>query len=192
MPSSHPSLGLSVFFLSFFSYFSYHTPLLKIPVWWRRAVLPSLPWLVCFLSFFVLFFLFIRRFSCVCVLSSCRPPIPPSLALYKGQSRFRTGDLPLAEREPARDRFERERFLAIPMRWRAGRFMHSLWSGRERVFRPPFHRVCPSGKSNRNLGKSCNDRESWPSGMGQKKRDKPRATLISLRSTSPPATTRCT
>ena len=158
VPFSHPSLGLSVFFLSF-SYFS----------------------------------LFIRRFSCVCVLSSCRPPIPPSLALYKGQSRFRTGDLPLAEREPARDRFERERFLAIPMRWRAGRFMHSLWSGRERVFRPPFPRVCPSGKSNRNLGKSCNDRESWPSGMGkQKKRDKPRATLISLRSTSPPATTRCT
>ena len=28
------------------------TPLLKIPVWWRRAVLPSLPWVVCFLSFF--------------------------------------------------------------------------------------------------------------------------------------------
>ena len=26
---------------------------LKIPVWWRRAVLPSLPWLVCFLSFFL-------------------------------------------------------------------------------------------------------------------------------------------
>ena len=25
---------------------------LKIPVWWRRAVLPSLPWVVCFLSFF--------------------------------------------------------------------------------------------------------------------------------------------
>ena len=25
---------------------------LKIPVWWRRAVLPSLPWFVCFLSFF--------------------------------------------------------------------------------------------------------------------------------------------
>merc|ERR1712185_191238 len=29
-----------------------HSPLLKIPVWWRRAVLPSLPWVVCFLSFF--------------------------------------------------------------------------------------------------------------------------------------------
>ena len=27
--------------------------LLKIPVWWRRAVLPSLPWVVCFLSFFL-------------------------------------------------------------------------------------------------------------------------------------------
>ena len=27
---------------------------LKIPVWWRRAVLPSLPWVVCFLSFFAL------------------------------------------------------------------------------------------------------------------------------------------
>jgi len=27
---------------------------LKIPVWWRRAVLPSLPWVVCFLSFFLL------------------------------------------------------------------------------------------------------------------------------------------
>ena len=25
----------------------------KIPVWWRRAVLPSLPWVVCFLSFFL-------------------------------------------------------------------------------------------------------------------------------------------
>ena len=31
---------------------AHHTPLLKIPVWWRRAVLPSLPWVVCFLSFF--------------------------------------------------------------------------------------------------------------------------------------------
>ena len=31
---------------------AHHTPLLKIPVWWRRAVLPSLPWLVRFLSFF--------------------------------------------------------------------------------------------------------------------------------------------
>ena len=30
-----------------------HSPLLKIPVWWRRAVLPSLPWVVCFLSFFL-------------------------------------------------------------------------------------------------------------------------------------------
>ena len=30
-----------------------NTPLLKIPVWWRRAVLPSLPWVVCFLSFFL-------------------------------------------------------------------------------------------------------------------------------------------
>ena len=30
------------------------------------------------------------------------------------------------------------------LRWRAGRFMHSSpASGRERVFRPPFHRVCP-------------------------------------------------
>jgi len=29
------------------------TPLLKIPVWWRRAVLPSLPWVVRFLSFFL-------------------------------------------------------------------------------------------------------------------------------------------
>ena len=28
-----------------------HRPLLKIPVWWRRAVLPPLPWVVCFLSF---------------------------------------------------------------------------------------------------------------------------------------------
>jgi len=25
---------------------AHHTPLLKIPVWWRRAVLPSLPWVV--------------------------------------------------------------------------------------------------------------------------------------------------
>ena len=25
------------------------------PVWWRRAVLPSLPWVVCFLSFFLLY-----------------------------------------------------------------------------------------------------------------------------------------
>ena len=31
---------------------AHHTPLLKIPVWWRLAVLPSLPWVVCFLSFF--------------------------------------------------------------------------------------------------------------------------------------------
>ena len=30
---------------------AHHTPLLKIPVWWRRAVLPSLPWLVCFFPF---------------------------------------------------------------------------------------------------------------------------------------------
>ena len=30
------------------------TPLLKIPVWWRRAVLPSLPWVVCVLAFFLL------------------------------------------------------------------------------------------------------------------------------------------
>ena len=28
------------------------TPLLKIPVWWRRAVLPFLPWIDRFLSFF--------------------------------------------------------------------------------------------------------------------------------------------
>ena len=27
--------------------------LLKIPVWWRCAVLPSLPWALCFLSFFL-------------------------------------------------------------------------------------------------------------------------------------------
>ena len=26
---------------------------IKIPVWWRRAVLPSLPWVVHFLSFFL-------------------------------------------------------------------------------------------------------------------------------------------
>ena len=25
---------------------------LKIPLWWRHSVLPSLPWVVCFLSFF--------------------------------------------------------------------------------------------------------------------------------------------
>jgi hypothetical protein len=31
---------------------STHTSPLEIPVWWRRAVLPSLPWVVCFLSFF--------------------------------------------------------------------------------------------------------------------------------------------
>ena len=31
---------------------AHHTPLLKIPVWWRRAVLPSLPWVVRFPSFF--------------------------------------------------------------------------------------------------------------------------------------------
>ena len=31
---------------------AHHTPLLKIPVWWRRAVLPSLPWVVRFLSFY--------------------------------------------------------------------------------------------------------------------------------------------
>ena len=38
------------------------------------------------------------------------------------------------------------------LRWRAGRFMHSSpASGRERVFRPPFHRVCPSGKMQSNL-----------------------------------------
>ena len=28
-----------------------HNTGLKIPVWWRRAVLPSLPWVVCFISF---------------------------------------------------------------------------------------------------------------------------------------------
>ena len=27
-----------------------HWARVKIPVWWRRAVLPSLPWVVCFLS----------------------------------------------------------------------------------------------------------------------------------------------
>ena len=27
--------------------------MVKIPVWWRRAVLPSLPWVVSFLSFFL-------------------------------------------------------------------------------------------------------------------------------------------
>ena len=32
---------------------AHHTPLLKIPVWWRCTVLPSLPWVVCFLSFFL-------------------------------------------------------------------------------------------------------------------------------------------
>jgi len=32
---------------------AHHTPLLKIPAWWRRAALPSLPWVVCFLSFFL-------------------------------------------------------------------------------------------------------------------------------------------
>jgi len=32
---------------------AHHTPLLKIAVWWRRAVVPSLPWVVCFLSFFI-------------------------------------------------------------------------------------------------------------------------------------------
>jgi len=33
---------------------AHHTPLLKIPVWWRRrAVLPSLPWVVRILSFFL-------------------------------------------------------------------------------------------------------------------------------------------
>ena len=38
------------------------------------------------------------------------------------------------------------------LRWRAGRFMHSSpASGRERGFRPPFHRVCPSGKMQSNL-----------------------------------------
>ena len=31
---------------------AHHTPLLNIPVWWRRAVLPSLPWVVRFLCFF--------------------------------------------------------------------------------------------------------------------------------------------
>ena len=35
---------------------AHHTPLLKIPVWWRRAVLPSLPWVVRFLSFRFRFF----------------------------------------------------------------------------------------------------------------------------------------
>ena len=34
---------------------AHHTPLLKIPVWWRRAVLPSLPWAARFLSFFTPF-----------------------------------------------------------------------------------------------------------------------------------------
>ena len=36
-----------------YGWLAHHTPLLKIPVWWRRAVLPSLPWVVCFLSFFL-------------------------------------------------------------------------------------------------------------------------------------------
>ena len=53
-----------------------------------------------------------------------------------------------------------------------------------RAFRPPFHRVCPSGKSNGNLGQSCRS-ENWPNGMGNQKKERPRATLISLRSTSP-------
>ena len=49
-------------------------------------------------------------------------------------------------------------------RGRAGRFMHSSpASGRERVFRPPFHRVCPSGKSNRN----AINRRICPSGKVQ-------------------------
>ena len=30
-----------------------HLPSREIPVWWRRAVLPSLLWVVCFLSFFL-------------------------------------------------------------------------------------------------------------------------------------------
>ena len=45
-----------------------------------------------------------------------------------------------------------QRKLHCELRWRAGRFMHSSpASGRERVFRPPFHRVCPSGKMQSNL-----------------------------------------
>ena len=32
--------------------FCHAAPDFKIPAWWRRAVLPSLPWAVCFLSFF--------------------------------------------------------------------------------------------------------------------------------------------
>ena len=32
---------------------------IKIPVWWRRAVLPSLPWVVFFLSFFLLYVVYL-------------------------------------------------------------------------------------------------------------------------------------
>ena len=48
----------------------HHTPLLKIPVWWRRAVLPSLPWVVRFLSFF-----FVLPKSCSCRWGPCPPPL---------------------------------------------------------------------------------------------------------------------
>ena len=69
------------------------------------------------------------------------------------------------------------------LRRRAGRSMHSSpASGRERVFRPPFHRVCPSGKMQSNLpewssatfafGKSCPSGQ-W--GKNQSGRVAPRA-----------------
>ena len=55
LASTHTALvsspSLAVLHLSAYLYL--HSPLLKIPVWWRRAVLPSLPWVVCFLSFFL-------------------------------------------------------------------------------------------------------------------------------------------
>ena len=51
---------------------AHHTPLLKIPVWWRRAVLPSLPWVLCFVSFF-LFDISPRRLHAAIAYSLSRP-----------------------------------------------------------------------------------------------------------------------
>ena len=89
VPSSHPSLGLSVFFLSFWARLARtgtntgtprksknfrvpefkktpaNDPLLKIPVSWRSAVLPSLPCVVCFLSFLA------PRWSCILSFLQC-------------------------------------------------------------------------------------------------------------------------